>query len=185
MAFSTSTGELEMPRITEVAVPQASKVRQAVKAVHFCDAYQAPLTRSLSAEDAYKAVFAHTPGWAQALLKIRGWAVYAYGLKHPNKDQERATAEGFKRSRLQVGERVGFTIQSIEPHELIAGEDDKHLDFRVSVYKSESGQDATVTVATVVQINNMFGRIYIALIKPFHRLIVRSMLQNAVDAGRL
>jgi hypothetical protein len=171
-----------MPRITEVAVPSASKIRQTMKAVHFCDAYEAPLTRALSVEEAYRAVFGHAPAWADALMKIRGWMVYAFGLKHPTKEQFLAAEETFHRP-AQVGQRIGiFTLQSIEPQELIAGEDDAHLDFRVSVFK---GSEATVTVTTVVHINNLFGRIYIAAIKPFHRLIVRSMLQNAVDAGRL
>src|SRR6185436_13024525 len=126
-----------MSRITEVAVPPASKIRQAVKAVHFCDSYQAPLTHSLSVEEASRAVFGHAPQWARTLMKIRGWAVSPFGLKHPTQAQSRAAQENVKRAPLQVGERVGiFTIHSIEPQELIAGEDDTHLDFRLSVFKA-------------------------------------------------
>jgi hypothetical protein len=176
-----------MPRITEVPVPDGSKVRQAVGTVHFCDAYQAPLSRAgVSVEQAYRAVFGHRSGWADALMTIRGWLVAPFGLMHPTKEIYQAAEESFRRSGYQVGQRVGiFTIQSIEPNELIAGEDDRHLDFRVSVFKAAQRGAETVTVSTVVQINNTLGRLYLQLIKPFHRVIVRSMVQRAVDAGRL
>jgi hypothetical protein len=168
----------------EVAVPAASKVRRAVKGVHFCDAYQAPLSRAMSVEDASRAIFGHASSLGRALMTVRGWMVRPFGLLHPTREQMRAGEENRQRLPLRVGERVGiFTVHSIEPQELIAGEDDRHLDFRVSVFKAADG--ATVTLSTVVHINNLLGRVYIALIKPFHKLIVRSMLQNAVDAGRL
>ncbi len=169
-----------MPRVIEVTVPEASKIWQAVSKVYFADAYQVRLSRpTLSVEDAYAAILGHMPQWAKALMTVRGWAVAPFGLKHPN-------AERSPGARYQVGQRAGlFTIQSIDPHEVIAGDDDKHLDFRVSVYKAAPAGAETVTVSTVVEIHNMLGRVYIAIIKPFHRLIVRSMVQNAVDAGRL
>lgn len=176
-----------MPRVMEVAVPQESKVRRAVGMVHFCDAYQAPLSRrDIDVNEAYKAVFAYAPRWTRALMRVRGWMVAPFGLLHPTKEMNRTVEEGFPRSGFEVGQRVGaFTIQSLEPDELIAGENDKHLDFRVSVFKAAKQGTETITVSTVVQINNMLGRCYLALIKPFHRIIVRAMLQNAVDAGRL
>jgi hypothetical protein len=172
-----------MSRVTEVAVPQASKVSQGMKTIHFCDAYEAPLTRAVSAAEAYRAIFGQSPAWVKALMDVRGAAVRAFRLKHPTETQYRQAEESFKRPAPKVGERLGiFTLRSIEPQEVILGEDDSHLDFRVSVLKTGEG---AVTVSTAVQVNNLFGRIYITTIKPFHRLIVRSLIQNAVDAGRL
>ena len=176
-----------MSRVLEVAVPDGSKVRQAVGAVHFCDAYAAPVShRGVTVSEAYKAVFAYSPQWVRALMKVRGWIVAPFGLLHPTQEMKRTVEEGFPQAGYEVGKRAGaFTIQSIAPDELIAGEDDKHLDFRVSVFKATKQGAETITVSTVVQINNAFGRWYLRLIKPFHRIIVRAMLQNAVDAGRL
>lgn len=176
-----------MPRVTEVAIPNESKVRQAVGTVHFCDAYEAPISRAgLRIDDAYSAVFAHAPGWTRSLMKVRGWIVAPFGLIHPGKEMEQTADQSFRRENFRVGQRAGiFTIQSIEPNELIAGENDKHLDFRVSVFRASKPGAETVTVSTVVQINNALGRWYLRLIKPFHRAIVRTMLQNAVNAGRL
>jgi hypothetical protein len=177
---------MDMSRVREVPVPPASKVQQALREVHFCDAYEVSLSRpALSVEQIYRAVFGHAPQWVQMLMDLRGWLVAPFGLMHPDRDAMQSQKDGFVGARFEVGAHPGiFTIHSIEPHEVILGEDDRHLDFRLSVYKPVQHPE-TVTVSTVVQINNSLGRLYLALIKPFHRTIVRALLQNAVDAGRL
>ena len=175
-----------MSRVKEVPLPVASQVRRTLRRVHFCDAYEARLSHpALSVEQLYRAVFGHTPRWVRALMHMRGRLVAAFGLWHPDRDLLRGHTDGLARARFEVGQRFGvFTIRSISAQEVIAGDDDRHLDFRVSVYKATQ-QPPTVTVSTVVQINNRLGRAYLALIKPFHRAIVRALLQDAVNAGRL
>jgi hypothetical protein len=74
-----------------------------------------------------------------------------------------------------VGNKVGFfTIYYNDEYEIIAGEKDKHLDFCVSFYK----KDTNLTVSTLIQYNNSFGKIYMNLIKPFHKFVVKNMLKN-------
>jgi hypothetical protein len=74
---------------------------------------------------------------------------------------------------------------AINTNELIVGDDDRHLNFRISVYRSSSNGAEVVTISTAVQINNPVGTAYMAAIKPFHKYLARLMLQRAVDAGRL
>lgn len=38
-----------------------------------------------------------------------------------------------------------------------------------------------VTIATLVKINNLFGRVYLFVIMPFHKFLSRSLLQRAVN----
>ena len=64
------------------------------------------------------------------------------------------------------------------PERLVAGFDDHHLDFRVVVDVTTSGQRQQVTTTTLVRTHNWFGRAYLAIILPFHRLIVRTMLKQ-------
>jgi hypothetical protein len=42
-----------------------------------------------------------------------------------------------------------------------------------------------VALTTMVSPHNFFGRAYLFVILPFHRLGVRTLLANAVEAGRL
>lgn len=68
------------------------------------------------------------------------------------------------------------------PERLVAGFDDKHLDFRAVIDVAASWPDSDagqqVTATTLVRTHNLFGRIYLAIILPFHRLIVPAMLRK-------
>ena len=71
-----------------------------------------------------------------------------------------------------------FPVLSETPDRLVAGFNDKHLDFRVVVDVATSGQGRRVTATTLVLTHNLLGRTYLAIILPFHRLIVRAMLRQ-------
>jgi len=67
-------------------------------------------------------------------------------------------------------DKIGpFPVEFESEQELIAGFDDKHLEFRVSFLTI----DTKVYLATWVHPHNLGGRMYLALILPFHILIVR------------
>ena len=66
-----------------------------------------------------------------------------------------------------------------------AGRDNKHMDFRLSVLKTRDDGKTSVVVSTVCTVHNVFGRIYLFLIVPFHRSGVQSLMSNAVAANRL
>jgi hypothetical protein len=115
-------------------------------------------------------------------MKIRGVIASALGLKHVGAgDFSRAPGANY-----QIGQRVGlFSVRSNEPNELIVGDNDKHLDFRISIYRSSVDGVDIVTVSTAVEIHNKIGKLYMLAVKPIHQLLARSMVQNAVNAGRL
>ena len=71
-----------------------------------------------------------------------------------------------------------FPIVSQTPDRLVAGFNDKHLDFRVIVDVATSGATQNVTATTLVLTHNWLGRTYLAVIMPFHRLIVRTLLRQ-------
>ena len=174
-------------RVIEVGVPDASELLGTLKTVHFCDAYQAGLTNpALSIQDIYRALFENSSRWVGALMKCRGIIAKAVGLKHDANGDFADASTSYNGARYQIGQRVGFfTVRSIESAEMIVGDDDKHLDFRISIFKSSLNGVESVTVSSAVEIHNMLGRIYMLVIKPFHRIIVKSMVQRAVSAGRL
>ena len=67
---------------------------------------------------------------------------------------------------------------SEKPDRLVAGFNDKHLDFRLVVDVATSGVTQQVTATTLVLTHNWLGRTYLAVIMPFHRLIVRALLRQ-------
>jgi len=130
----------------------------------FADAYRlTPIARPSDARAAAERMFSSSPRWVEGLMSLRNLLVRPFGLK---------TGQRLKRDLNSVGM---FPVVSQSPDRLVTGFDDKHLDFRVVVDLSAAGE---VTATTLVRTHNLLGRAYLALILPFHRLIVRSTLSQ-------
>ena len=132
----------------------------------FIDAYRIAVEdAALDARQAAERMLARGPRWIDALLTLRNLIVAPFGLKTSAPNQS-GTAD-----------IIGlFPVLSQTPDRLVAGFDDKHLDFRVVVDVAGSGSSQTVTATTLVLTHNLLGRVYLAVILPFHRLVVRTML---------
>jgi hypothetical protein len=61
----------------------------------------------------------------------------------------------------------------------------KHLDFRLSVLRVKDADAGSVVVSTICSVHNIYGKIYLFFIVPFHRTGVKSLMSNAVAAKRL
>ncbi|MBR1236435.1 DUF2867 domain-containing protein [Bradyrhizobium sp. AUGA SZCCT0182] len=133
----------------------------------FADAFRIEIgDRALNARQAAERMMARQPRWAEALLTLRNILVAPFGLK---------TSGASSKPREMVGI---FPIVSEQPERLVAGFNDKHLDFRIVVDVATSGAAREVTATTLVLTHNWLGRTYLAVIMPFHRLIVRSLLRQ-------
>ncbi|WP_158272814.1 DUF2867 domain-containing protein [Limnohabitans sp. T6-5] len=152
--------------------------------IDFADAYEAPCCQAdIGVEEAYWAVFGAEPTWVQWLMRVRGLIAVRLGLAHPF-NSPRMLSGGIP--LFQPGLRVGpFTVQSVSATELIVGDDDKHLNFRISCLKTPRDGQAFITLSTVVQIHNRLGHVYMFIVKPFHRFIAPFMVRRAMIQGRL
>jgi len=134
----------------------------------FVDAYSIAVHGSaLDARHAAERMITRQPRWAEALLALRNILVKPFGLK--------TSGAGGTTPRQMIGI---FPIVSETPDRLVAGFNDSHLDFRFVVDVAASGDRQQVTATTLVLTHNWFGRTYLTLILPFHRLIVRAMLRK-------
>lgn len=113
------------------------------------------------------------PKWVERLFALRNAIASLFKLKTSN--------DIVDTPRIQLwepGVQAGiFKVFEIKPNEIILGDDDKHLDFRVSLFIAHVGQRKTVTVTTMVKYHNALGRCYFFFVKPFHRLIVPMTLR--------
>lgn len=170
--------------MTTSAFPAASALPGHLGAVSFTDSYSVDLEQPrMTIQSLYLAIFAHHPWWAKALLLLRTRIVSIFGIGGPT---SRQMANIEIKDAYAVGEKIGlFTLVAQTEDEIIAGGDDKHLDFRVSVLRLRGDPADRVVVTTVVKTHNLFGRIYLAIILPFHRFGVKHMLWSAAANGRL
>ncbi len=105
------------------------------------------------------------PDWARFLMLIRRIVTAPFGLDNDGPEAD---------------DRIGiFPVESETPQELIAGFNDKHLDFRVSVL----AHDGRISLATWVSPHNFGGRAYLAAIMPFHIAIARNALMRVGRAA--
>jgi Protein of unknown function (DUF2867) len=149
-----------------VPFPHPQKI---LAGAQFADAYALTVDgQSLDAISAARRVIDRAPAWTNRLLWLRNVIVKPMGLK-----------SGAKTRPGDVSEKsVGiFPILANAPQRVVLGLDDKHLDFRLLLdVKELGGGRQSVTVSTVVKTHNALGRIYLAIVKPFHRIIVPAML---------
>jgi len=113
------------------------------------------------------------PRWVAALLKIRNVIVGFFGLKSAELE-------------LTGQDRIGcFPVLAHDDRHVLLGFNDKHLDFRIIVaVEPEGSGHQHVSLTTLVQRHNLFGRIYILFITPFHRLIIKTFLKRfAASSG--
>lgn len=169
--------------VIECDLPSGSALRgDAIRNAYFHDSYRVPLARpELGIVDIFFALFGHTPLWMKILLIVRNAA--ACGLDAPT---VREIMKPEVRCAYSVGEKIGpWPIFFIADNEVVAGRNNKHLDFRLSVLRAMEGDTASVVVSTICTVHNVHGKIYLCLIVPFHRHGVRSLISNAVVAKRL
>lgn len=134
----------------------------------FMDAYRLEVSgANLDARQAAERMMARAPRWVDLLLAARNIMVAPFGLKTSG-------SEG-RASRDIIGI---FPVVSETPDRLVAGFNDRHLDFRVVVDVATTGQQQNITATTLVLTHNRLGRIYLKIILPFHRLVVRAMLRQ-------
>ena len=131
----------------------------------FSDAYRLRSPRVLTAAEAASLCMVEPPFWVRGLMRLRNLMVRPLGLK---------TAEP-----AAGAARIGwFPLLHQSDDRVVMGLDDRHLDFRI-VFDAVSAQGETeVTATTLVKTHGALGRGYLTVIMPFHRLIVRRMLER-------
>src|SRR6266700_2108180 len=121
--------------------------------------------------------------WMKLILIVRNAAARVFGLEAPTVNE---IMKSTVLSEYRVGDKIGpWPIFFIAENEIVAGRNHKHLDFRLSVLKATDGAATSVVVSTICTVHNVFGKIYLFFIVPFHRKGVRSLMSNAVVAKRL
>jgi len=168
-------------RVTACDVPRESVLdRRSVDTAWFKDCWRAPLRRSdASVADIFFAVFGCQPAWMKRVIIARNNAASLFGLDTAT-DAEIMTP--VRRDTYQVGDTIGpWPIFALSAAELVAGRNNPHLDFRLSVLKA----NGEAKFSTICNVHNLFGKAYLAGVIPFHTWGVRKLISDAVVAGRL
>lgn len=143
----------------EVEPPLSQTWGRSLERVDYEDSFALTLPQGEPLDlEGFLARWRRGPAWIQALLKLRHALVKPLGL----------CTQGEVLPVLERGESSVWM-----------GQDDKHLDFRVQVLRQSSPLGVQrFVVTTQVHLHASLGRLYFALVRPFHRRVVASLLQQ-------
>ncbi|MCV2365181.1 DUF2867 domain-containing protein [Paucibacter sp. DJ1R-11] len=171
--------------VVECEVPSSSVLeRRVIDAAYFRDAYRVPLRQEQAGmAEIFFAIFGQLPRWLKYSLIVRNRIATFCGLEAPTRSE---IMNPEIKSSYVVGEKIGvWPIFALTPNELVAGRNNKHLDFRLSVLKEVRGEHSSVVVSTICTVHKRFGKVYLFFIVPFHRWGVQQLLSRALIGGRL
>lgn len=161
-----------MKKVKEEIVADIYVQQQLLNRIDFSDAFSTTNTTN-SVEEITQLIFNNSPKWVNQLFVLRNRLVKLIGLKtmKPANDNE----------KYKVGGYIGiFKIFSITDREIIVGANDSHLNFRAIIVNNQK-PTYNIQVITLVEYNNLTGKIYMNIVKPFHRLIVKKLVLNAYN----
>ncbi len=141
-------------------IPKESDILYGFSRIDYADVYEVKKATNKTAKEVAIEIL-QLPNWVILLLKLRNVLVKPFGVKVGKQND---------------GQETFFTLVKESENEAIMGESDKHLDFRASVVIEKSKE--SIAFITVVHFNNFLGKIYLLLIKPFHKIILRSLLKR-------
>lgn len=145
-------------------VPPAKDGLSLLPGADFSDAFAFDMSEPVDAPEAARRVLTGMPGWARHLMTLRNALVGPLGLK---------TGATGTVARIGI-----FPILTATPSRVVLGLDDRHLDFRIVV----DVVGTQVTLTTLVRRKAWYGWVYLALVMPFHKVIVPASLARVAQA---
>jgi hypothetical protein len=143
-------------------VPENSMIQATFGTADYCDSCRITKPTAETVEQITAQLFT-LPKWVQILMKLRNRMVQPFGLQAG--EIENAT--------------VPFPVIGRNDDEILMEGIDTHLNFRVSVLIDR--KKSHICTTTLVHYNNRWGRMYFFFVKPFHQIIVRSMMKRLLN----
>ncbi len=151
-----------MEQVLAISLPADSRLHSRWAEGDFLDCYA---VRSALPPRRAAEIIVEFPKWVRGLMRVRRLLTAPFGLSN----------DGPK-----APDKLGpFPVEIATEREVIAGFDDRHLDFRVSVFSTGD----QVSLATWVHPHNLGGKLYLLAILPFHIAIARNALARVAQAG--
>jgi hypothetical protein len=179
MAHISAPFHMDLMTTHFTTLPAESRLHSYMQAGDFIDCVETnPIDPKVSLSELTRRLMASQPRWMPAALLLRDALVAPFGIKTGSSLMENDAGTADTAADLSEGDYVAFLqVREIHSNEIILGENDRHLNFRVTLFKPTPTSDR-VFMATWVHRNNLLGRIYLAAIMPFHKAVVYQMAKG-------
>ena len=165
-------------QIIEEIIPRSDKILDSFGRVNYEDRF----CFFLKTKNKYEVDFIilklikSIPKWFKYILNLRNAIVNVFGLKTGKIENIYEYTENLN---FKQNQSIGVVFIFLkEKNHLIAELRDKHLDLRFSISIKHEENTTKLSLSTIVKFNNIFGKIYFFLIRPFHRLIIPNILKK-------
>jgi hypothetical protein len=168
-------------KIYETTIPEKCLISGIYAKYDYADCFNIEFfnRREIKLEEIAKKFIWDNPKWVLLLSNIRDKIVGVFGLKTAKDLDIKKEPEELV---IQKNKRLGFfNVIDNNEQEILMGEDDIHLNFKLSIILINDAGNYTLRVTTVVEFNNILGNIYFFFIKPFHRLIVKNGIKRLLN----
>jgi hypothetical protein len=165
--------------VQEIDIPSENLAMRSLPRIDFADAFKCllPAEQPQNIDAVTRAIFLTMPPWISQLLELRNFIVRPFGLKTSND-----AVPSSHQDKLQPGTAVGvFEVLDRRLNEIMLGEDDQHLDYRVSIQLEREEEKCWVVITTLVKFNNWLGRAYFVPVRPVHKIIVPAMIKYGLE----
>jgi hypothetical protein len=120
------------------------------------------------------------PAWVQCLFRLRDILVKPFGLKGAD-DNYNYFQQKFTEMVRTSETYKQMSIPAKNENETILQMADKHLTAELSCHiENIIDNKLKISIITLVHYHNVFGKIYFNVIKPFHRIIVKTIMKRSV-----
>ncbi|MCV2403244.1 DUF2867 domain-containing protein [Marinomonas sp. C2222] len=159
-------------------IPAKSELKEESKQAYFWDCYSREMAIT---DESALALFLQTantmPAWFTGLMSIRNKVVSKLGLKDLGQIGDLDVSKQVQ--DYKIGDRVGiFHLISNSHDEVVLEDRDKHLSVKVSIFIERVEGKSKVYTSSLVHVNNRFGKVYMFIITPVHKVIVPLMLNK-------
>ncbi|WP_111979783.1 DUF2867 domain-containing protein [Algibacillus agarilyticus] len=164
--------------VSEMAFPSETKINGKESDSYFRDSFKVEVNKAnLDAKQVYHSIFGFLPKPVQWALIFRNSIVKHFGLSVANTEMSLPLAD------IQAGKQAGFLIiESVDDSEVICGAYEPNMDMWLSVLKLSEHEFA---ISTLVNLKTKTGKVYMGFIKPFHKLVAKYSIKQALKAGRI
>lgn len=159
-----------------LTLPKGSLIETDLNRIDYHDSFGIRTAVVVSVDQLPPLFFKVFPRWFRGLMYLREAIAGLIGLKTGEGIDVRQQLKSFSG---EVGESIAlFHVLGRSEEEILTGENDRHLDFRLSFFARPLEKGTELVLTTTVQYNAWLGKAYFLPVRPIHRLIVPIILKR-------
>ncbi len=168
-------------KVKAISIPNHSLIKQQASTIDFQDCFTASfeIHKELPLDETvYQCFNSFEQSWVDSLFRLRNQLVKPFGLIAPSDTRNTKPQQ----KEIKTGGKVAFfDVIERNNEEVLMYINDSHLAAYFSILLSQNGRFKTLYTSTTVEYHNKLGKFYFAIIKPFHKLIMKTMIKNLIQ----